>query len=49
MTICVDTLFDGSSEKAAAALLGGERGRMSDDELKRLAELIARARKAGSE
>src|SRR5215470_19201697 len=42
----VDTFFDGSAENAVAALLGGER--LSDDELDRIAGLIARARKEGS-
>ena len=40
----VDTFFDGSSEKAVAALLGGEASRVSAEELDRIAELIARAR-----
>jgi BlaI family transcriptional regulator, penicillinase repressor len=42
------TFFDGSAEKVVAALLGGEAARLSDDELKRLAELVSRARKGGS-
>ena len=40
----VDTFFDGSAEKAVAALLGGEASRVSSEELDRIAELIARAR-----
>ena len=44
----VDTFFDGSSEKAVAALLGGEGSRLTDEELTRIAELISRARKEGS-
>jgi BlaI family penicillinase repressor len=44
----VDTFFDGSAEKTVAALLGGETARLSDDELDRISELIARARKEGS-
>ena len=40
----VDTFFDGSPEKAVAALLGGEAARLSDDELDRIAALIAKAR-----
>jgi predicted transcriptional regulator len=40
----VDTFFDGSSEKAVAALLGGEASRVSAEELDRIAELIAKAR-----
>jgi BlaI family transcriptional regulator, penicillinase repressor len=43
----VQTFFDGSAEKAVAALLGGEAARLSDDELRRIAELIAKARKDG--
>jgi predicted transcriptional regulator len=40
----VDTFFEGSSEKAVAALLGGEASRVSSEELDRIAELIAKAR-----
>lgn len=43
----VDTFFDGSAEKTVAALLGGEAARISDDELDRIAELIAKSRKDG--
>ena len=43
----VETFFEGSSEKAVAALLGGEASRLSDDELDRLARLLERARKDG--
>src|SRR5436309_119308 len=45
----VDTFFDGSTEKTVAALLGGDGTALSDDELDRIAELVARARKEGSE
>jgi len=41
----VNTFFDGSAEKVVAALLGGEGARLSDDELKRVADVVARARK----
>jgi|SRR5688572_1874633 len=44
----VETFFDGSSEKAVAALLGGEASRLSDEELDRIADLIEKARKEGS-
>lgn len=44
----VETFFDGSSEKAVAALLGGEGSRLTDEELTRIAELIAKARKEGA-
>ena len=40
----VETFFDGSPEKAVAALLGGEATRLSEDELERIAALIAKAR-----
>jgi len=40
----VDTFFDGSSAKAVAALLGGEASRISDEELRRIAELVNTAR-----
>jgi predicted transcriptional regulator len=43
----VQTFFEGSAEKAVAALLGGEASRLSEDELGRIAELIAKARKEG--
>ncbi|HYU78664.1 MAG TPA: BlaI/MecI/CopY family transcriptional regulator [Vicinamibacterales bacterium] len=45
----VDTFFDGSVEKVVAALLGGEAARLSDEELRRIAELIAKTRKDGAE
>jgi predicted transcriptional regulator len=44
----VETFFDGSTEKAVAALLGREASRLSDEELDRIAELIAKARKESS-
>jgi BlaI family transcriptional regulator, penicillinase repressor len=40
----VDTFFDGSAEKAVAALLGGEATRVSSEELDRISDLIAKAR-----
>ena len=43
----VETFFDGSTEKAVAALLGGEGSRLSDEELDRITELVAKARKEG--
>src|SRR4051812_25559155 len=42
----VRTFFDGSTEDAVAALLEGD-ARMGDDELERLARLIATAKKEG--
>jgi BlaI family transcriptional regulator, penicillinase repressor len=44
----VETFFEGSTEKAVAALLGREGSRLSDDELTRIADLIAKTRKEGS-
>src|SRR5918996_4618096 len=41
----VNTFFDGSAEKVVAAVLGAEGTRLTDDELDRIAELVARARK----
>jgi predicted transcriptional regulator len=40
----VETFFDGSTEKVVAALLGGEVSRISQEELDRLARLIAKER-----
>jgi predicted transcriptional regulator len=40
----VDTFFDGSVEKVVGALLGGEGARVTEDELARIAEQVARAR-----
>jgi len=36
----VNTFFDGSTEHAVAALLGGEGARLSEDELQRIADLV---------
>jgi predicted transcriptional regulator len=41
----VDTFFDGSVEQVVGALLGGEAARVSDEELERIAEHVARARR----
>ena len=41
----VDTFFDGSAERAVAALLGGEAARLSNDELDRIAALVAKTKK----
>jgi len=43
----VETFFDGSAEQVVAAVLGGEAARLSDDDLKRIADLVAKARKEG--
>ena len=39
----VETFFDGSSAKVVAALLGGEASRLSDEELRRIADLVRSA------
>src|SRR4030095_10634394 len=44
----VDTFFDGSPEKAVAALLGGEGSRLSEEQLQRIADMIDKARKDGA-
>ena len=43
----VETFFDGSAEQVVAAVLGGEASRLSDEDLQRIAELVADARKDG--
>ena len=44
----VDTFFDGSAEQVVAAVLGGEGSKLSDEELDRIADLVAKAKKEGS-
>ncbi len=41
----VETFFDGSAERAVAALLGGEAARLSNEELDRIAALVAKTKK----
>src|SRR5689334_15796683 len=41
----VDTFFEGSTEKAVAALLGGESSRISEEELDRIADMVVKAKK----
>jgi BlaI family transcriptional regulator, penicillinase repressor len=43
----LETFFDGSTEKAVAALLDLSPGRLSDEELDRLSQLIDQARLEG--
>src|SRR5881628_3305823 len=43
----VETFFDGSAEQVVAAVLGGEASRLTDEDLERIAELVAEARKEG--
>jgi hypothetical protein len=47
MKSLVTTFFDGSTEKAMAALLDLGRTDLSEDELRRLSRLIDDARKEG--
>ena len=44
----VDTFFEGSVENVVAALLGGDASKVSDEELQRIAELVAKAKKGGA-
>ena len=43
----VETFFEGSHAKVVATLLGSDASRLSDEDLDRMTELIAAARKAG--
>ena len=43
----VETFYEGSTAKVVAALLG-EGERLSEDELSRIAEIVAKAKKEGS-
>ena len=43
----VRTFYEGSLEKAVAAMVQGSDSRLSDDELKRLGKLIEEARRHG--
>ena len=40
----MNTFFDGSAEKVVAALLGPDGGNLSDEELDRIAGMVAKAR-----
>ena len=40
----VDTFFDGSNAKVVAALLGGDCGRFTDEDLDRIAALVSGAK-----
>ena len=44
----VETFFDGSAEKTVAALLGGDASKLSEAELKRISDLVTKARKEGT-
>ena len=41
----VDTFFEGSVERVVAALLGGEAARLSDEDLRRIEQMVEQARK----
>ena len=43
----VDTFFDGSAASAVTALLGRDAGRLTDDDLDRIDDLVQSARKEG--
>jgi len=43
----LNTFFEGSAQKVVAALLGREKGRISAEELKRIAEMVEKARRGG--
>lgn len=43
----LDTFFEGSAAGAMAALLGGDGGKLSQEELARMESLIQKARKEG--
>ncbi len=43
----VETFFEGSPEQVVAALVGGDASRLSDEDLARIEDLVARARKEG--
>jgi hypothetical protein len=40
----MNTFFDGSAEKVVAALLGADGAKLSEEELNRIAEIVAKAR-----
>jgi len=42
----IDTFYDGSTESVVAALLGFEGSRLSQKKLDRIAEMVAKARRA---
>ena len=44
----VDTFFSGSTEKAVVALLGRDQSQLTDEELDRIADVIAKAKKGGT-
>jgi hypothetical protein len=47
MSRVLDTFYDGSLERAVAAMLEGRDAKLSGDEIERLGKLIDQARKEG--
>jgi predicted transcriptional regulator len=45
LTHVMNTFYEGSVQKVVAALLGREKSRMSQEDLDRIAEMVAKARK----
>jgi predicted transcriptional regulator len=43
----IDTFYDGSAADVVGALLGGDGATLSDDELERIAALVAKAKREG--
>ncbi len=43
----IDTFYDGSVESVVGALLGGDGTALSEDELERIAALVAKAKREG--
>ena len=41
----IETFYEGSAEKVVTALLGGDSYKLSDEQLERIADVIAKARK----
>ena len=47
LTHLVDTFFDGSAAQVVAALLGNEASKLTEEDLARISDLIAKAKKGG--
>jgi predicted transcriptional regulator len=48
LTHLVDTFFDGSAAQVVAALLGHDATGLTDEDLARISDLVAKAKKGGS-